>query len=137
MLDSIQVENYRAFKKLDIKNLGRINLIGGRNDTGKTRRGSGHPPPHLLFPTLARPPVSDRGTEVPQADWNGAVQEERNKPPQAASGGFFLATGGGFFRSVLDGPLRVGWRDRSDEPWPATSGRWRTIHSPDARAASG
>lgn len=36
MLESLYIENYRLFKKLDIPKLGRVNLIPGRNNVGKT-----------------------------------------------------------------------------------------------------
>jgi AAA15 family ATPase/GTPase len=36
MLDSIYIRNYRALEKLSIGSLGRVNLIIGKNNTGKT-----------------------------------------------------------------------------------------------------
>lgn len=36
MLKHIKIRNFRSFKKLDINGLGRINLISGRNNAGKT-----------------------------------------------------------------------------------------------------
>ncbi|MDR1011984.1 MAG: AAA family ATPase [Opitutaceae bacterium] len=36
MLSSIQITNFRGFENLELKDLGRINLIVGRNNTGKT-----------------------------------------------------------------------------------------------------
>ncbi|CAM2068336.1 AAA family ATPase [Sulfidibacter corallicola] len=36
MLDSLFVKNFRIFEKLEIEKLGRINLIVGRNNTGKS-----------------------------------------------------------------------------------------------------
>jgi len=36
MLKSATIENYRGFNKLEIENLSRINLVSGKNNTGKT-----------------------------------------------------------------------------------------------------
>jgi AAA15 family ATPase/GTPase len=36
MLDSLEIQNYRNFKHLRIEKLGRVNLIIGKNNTGKT-----------------------------------------------------------------------------------------------------
>jgi hypothetical protein len=36
MLQSITIERFRGFARLDLKNLGRVNLIVGKNNTGKT-----------------------------------------------------------------------------------------------------
>ena len=36
MLKSLHIENYRLFKQLDIPKLGRVNLITGKNNVGKT-----------------------------------------------------------------------------------------------------
>src|SRR5438046_8038649 len=36
MLDSLQIEQYRLFEKLVIPRLGRVNLITGKNNVGKT-----------------------------------------------------------------------------------------------------
>ena len=36
MLQHIKIRNFRSFKKLDIDGLGRINLISGKNNAGKT-----------------------------------------------------------------------------------------------------
>lgn len=36
MLNNIKIQNYRNFKSLSIEKLGRVNLIIGRNNTGKT-----------------------------------------------------------------------------------------------------
>ena len=36
MLESFRVQNYRLFKDLKIKKLGQVNLIAGKNNTGKT-----------------------------------------------------------------------------------------------------
>lgn len=36
MLDSLYIKNFRLFKELEIEHLGRINLIVGRNNSGKT-----------------------------------------------------------------------------------------------------
>ncbi|MEQ1744347.1 MAG: AAA family ATPase [Saprospiraceae bacterium] len=36
MLDHIHIENFRLFKTLDIPNIGQVNLITGKNNTGKT-----------------------------------------------------------------------------------------------------
>ena len=36
LFNSLKIENYRAFKNLDIPNLKMINLIGGRNGIGKS-----------------------------------------------------------------------------------------------------
>ncbi|AVQ89001.1 hypothetical protein C7R88_16990 (plasmid) [Plesiomonas shigelloides] len=36
MLQHIKIRNFRSFKKLDITGLGRINLISGKNNAGKT-----------------------------------------------------------------------------------------------------
>ncbi len=36
MLDSLEIQNYRNFKHLHIEKLGRVNLIIGKNNTGKT-----------------------------------------------------------------------------------------------------
>src|SRR5215203_6091896 len=35
-LDSLQIENYRAFRSLRIERLGRANLFVGKNNTGKS-----------------------------------------------------------------------------------------------------
>ena len=36
MFESLRIRNYRVFKDLEIRGLKRINLIGGRNNSGKT-----------------------------------------------------------------------------------------------------
>ncbi|MEM1041347.1 MAG: ATP-binding protein [Bacteroidota bacterium] len=36
LLDSLLIENFRAFKRLEVKELGRVNLIVGKNNVGKT-----------------------------------------------------------------------------------------------------
>ncbi len=36
MLSSIRISNYRGFKKLKLSNLGRVNIFGGMNNSGKT-----------------------------------------------------------------------------------------------------
>ena len=36
MYKSFRVKNFRCFKDLEVKDLGRVNLIAGRNNTGKT-----------------------------------------------------------------------------------------------------
>lgn len=36
LLDSLEIKNFRAFRHLRIKKLGRVNLIGGRNNVGKS-----------------------------------------------------------------------------------------------------
>ena len=36
MLDSLFVRNFRLFKKLEIEQLSRVNLIVGKNNSGKS-----------------------------------------------------------------------------------------------------
>ena len=36
MLERLQVKNFRGLRDLEIEGLARINLIGGRNNSGKT-----------------------------------------------------------------------------------------------------
>ncbi len=36
MLESLHIKNYRLFKKFDLEKLGQVNLIAGKNNTGKT-----------------------------------------------------------------------------------------------------
>ena len=36
MYKSFRVKNFRCFKDLQINDLGRVNLISGKNNTGKT-----------------------------------------------------------------------------------------------------
>ena len=36
VLPSLEIQQFRAFRKLEIKRLGRVNLIVGKNDVGKT-----------------------------------------------------------------------------------------------------
>ncbi|MEG3893215.1 AAA family ATPase [Microcoleus sp. AT8-B1] len=36
MLESFQIHNFRLFKHLEVKNLGRVNLIVGKNNSGKS-----------------------------------------------------------------------------------------------------
>ena len=36
MLDSLHIQNYRLFRDLKIEKLGQVNLIAGKNNTGKT-----------------------------------------------------------------------------------------------------
>ena len=36
MLKSLRIRNYRAFRELRIDELSRINLVSGRNNSGKT-----------------------------------------------------------------------------------------------------
>ena len=36
MLETLHIQNYRLFKDLTINNLGQVNLIAGKNNTGKT-----------------------------------------------------------------------------------------------------
>ena len=36
VLDSLEIKNFRAFKHLRIEKLGRVNLIVGKNNVGKS-----------------------------------------------------------------------------------------------------
>ena len=36
MLKSVKIENFRGFKSFELQQLGRINLLVGENNTGKT-----------------------------------------------------------------------------------------------------
>ncbi|MFP4581065.1 MAG: AAA family ATPase, partial [Candidatus Sumerlaeia bacterium] len=36
MISSLHIENYRCFEKFDAQDLGRVNLIVGDNNSGKT-----------------------------------------------------------------------------------------------------
>ena len=36
MLKSFQISNFRLFEKLEVKKLGRVNLIVGKNNSGKS-----------------------------------------------------------------------------------------------------
>ncbi|HEX6094789.1 MAG TPA: AAA family ATPase [Thermoanaerobaculia bacterium] len=36
LLESLRIENYRVFKRLEIPHLGRVNLLVGRNNSGKS-----------------------------------------------------------------------------------------------------
>ncbi|NEQ98788.1 MAG: AAA family ATPase [Cyanothece sp. SIO2G6] len=36
MLKSLSIENFRCFKKFDLNPLGRVNLLVGKNNCGKT-----------------------------------------------------------------------------------------------------
>ena len=36
ILDSLKIKNFRAFRHLQIERLGRVNLIVGQNNVGKT-----------------------------------------------------------------------------------------------------
>ena len=35
-LDSLLIRNFRAFKELEVERLGRVNLVVGKNNVGKT-----------------------------------------------------------------------------------------------------
>jgi AAA15 family ATPase/GTPase len=36
MLKSVKIENFRGFKSFELQQLGRINLLVGENNSGKT-----------------------------------------------------------------------------------------------------
>jgi len=36
LLDSLEIQNFRGFRHLQIEKLGRVNLIVGKNNIGKT-----------------------------------------------------------------------------------------------------
>ena len=36
MFDSLHIQGFRAFEDLHLKGLGRVNLLVGKNDVGKT-----------------------------------------------------------------------------------------------------
>lgn len=36
MLRSLHIERFRGFDKLDLEDMGRVNLVVGKNNTGKT-----------------------------------------------------------------------------------------------------
>jgi AAA15 family ATPase/GTPase len=36
MITNFKIENYKAFENLELKKLSKINLIGGKNNVGKT-----------------------------------------------------------------------------------------------------
>lgn len=36
MLNSLKIENFRSFENYEMRDLGRINLIVGKNNSGKT-----------------------------------------------------------------------------------------------------
>lgn len=36
MLQSLKIENFRCFRSFELNNLGRINLLVGKNNSGKT-----------------------------------------------------------------------------------------------------
>jgi AAA15 family ATPase/GTPase len=38
ILPSLEIQRFRTFQKLKIERLGRVNLIVGKNNVGKTRR---------------------------------------------------------------------------------------------------
>ena len=65
MLESLRVRNFRGFQDLRVERLGRINLIAGQNNSGKTAllealsllTGAGYPP-------LAFNPLVTRGAEL-------------------------------------------------------------------------
>ena len=65
MLESLRVRNFRGFRDLRVDRLGRINLIAGRNNSGKTAllealsllAGAG-------YPSLAFNPLVTRGAEL-------------------------------------------------------------------------
>ncbi len=66
MYKSFRVKNFRCFKDLQINDLGRVNLIAGKNNTGKTALMEamyllGRP----LFPPLLFELQEMRGVEVP------------------------------------------------------------------------
>ncbi|MGR8933106.1 MAG: AAA family ATPase [Gammaproteobacteria bacterium] len=35
-IENLQIRNFKCFKQLDVANIGRVNLIGGKNNVGKT-----------------------------------------------------------------------------------------------------
>ena len=43
MLKSLRIRNYRVFKDLEVGGLKRINLIAGKNNSGKTELAGGYP----------------------------------------------------------------------------------------------
>ncbi len=65
MLESLRVRNFRGFRDLRVEGLGRINLVAGRNNSGKTAllealsllTGAG-------YPSLAFNPLVTRGAEL-------------------------------------------------------------------------
>jgi hypothetical protein len=36
MLKSVKIENFRGFQSFELQQLGRVNLLVGKNNTGKT-----------------------------------------------------------------------------------------------------
>jgi ABC-type branched-subunit amino acid transport system ATPase component len=78
MISSVKIKNYRAFANFEMANLGRVNLLVGRNNTGKTFILEGlfmlasRNNPTALWQVLAR-----RGEQVmPEPQPNRGVQAE-------------------------------------------------------------
>ncbi|MCY4020380.1 MAG: AAA family ATPase [Chloroflexi bacterium] len=66
MYKSFRVKNFRCFKDLQINDLGRVNLIAGKNNTGKTALLEAmHLLGRPLFPPLLFELQELRGVEVP------------------------------------------------------------------------
>ena len=63
MYKSFRVKNFRCFKDLQINDLGRVNLIAGKNNTGKTALMEAmylHTQAIAILETLLRKFVSSR-----------------------------------------------------------------------------
>src|SRR5438876_11683118 len=83
-LPSLEIHNFRAFDHLQIEALGRVNLITGQNNVGKTsvleavylyaRRGAGL----ALYELLCSRDefAGDSGGEIPDESWRASSERD-------------------------------------------------------------
>ena len=78
MFESLRIRNYRVFKDLEISGLHRINLIAGKNNSGKTSlleaifllSGAGNPQMAMNPNVIRRPiPISGVTPQSVETDW--------------------------------------------------------------------
>lgn len=72
MLNSLKIQNFRGFRCLEINDLGAVNIVGGRNNAGKTSlleaiallHGGGNAEMAVSSQVLRLPPSSSREVDV-------------------------------------------------------------------------
>ena len=91
LLDSLEIKGYRCFEHLTIEKLGRVNLIVGKNNVGKTAllealwiyANKGYE--HLMFEILRErneiPPLQNGNTLVQPESSRGLRNLFNNRPP--------------------------------------------------------
>ena len=119
-IESIRVERFRAFRKLEIQGLGRVNLIVGKNNTGKSSLLEAL----RLLASDANPRVITSILKYREEDRNNLYEEARKEDPDSLfltvsslfngfphlaenPGSIVISTNGKSRSNVLR--LRLGW----------------------------